>query len=138
MAAIDVKKRKSAQLHSDGGALLDILLEMPSIENAAKDASESAADMRKVAERRLVMYHEYRDKFRKMKDELVGVQTVAIEQAEKIGEYEALMEEMNEDYERTIHEITPLLFEKSWVKNRGKLLCHFVFTIYRIVNSANV
>ena len=94
--------------------------------------------MRNLAERRLVMYHEYRYKFRNMKDELVGVQTAAIEQADNIGEYEALMEEMTEDYETTIHEITPLLFEKSWVKNRGKLLCHFVFTIYSIVNSTNI
>ena len=87
MAVINVKKMKIAQLHSDGGALLDILLEMPSIEKTAKDASKSAADMRKLAERRLVMYHEYRYKFRKMKDELVGVQTADIEQAEKIEEY---------------------------------------------------
>ena len=68
MAVIDVKKRKIAQLRSDGGALLDILLEMPRIEKAAKDRSKSSADMRKLTERRLVMYHEYRYKFCKMKD----------------------------------------------------------------------
>ena len=55
-----------------------------------------------------------------MKDELVTTHRAGIEQAEAIGEYESLIDEMTEEYEATIHEITPLFFEKRWVKNKGK------------------
>ena len=64
--------------------------------------------------------NDYIDKFRNMKDELVTVQRAVIEQAESIGEYESLIDDMTEEYEATIHDITPLFFEKRCVKNKGK------------------
>ena len=56
----------------------------------------------------LVDMNNYRDKFRKMKDELVTAQRAGIEQAEGIGEYESLIDYMTEDYEAAIHGITPI------------------------------
>ena len=55
-----------------------------------------------------------------MKDELVTAKRAGIEQAEAIGEYESLIDEMTEEYEATIHDTTPLFFEKRWVKKEGK------------------
>ena len=46
--------------------------------------------------------NDYIDKFRNMKDELVTVQRAVIEQAESIGEYESLIDDMTEEYEATI------------------------------------
>ena len=40
--------------------------------------------------------NDYRDKFWKMKDELVNAQRAGIEQAEAIGEYESFIDEMTE------------------------------------------
>ena len=64
--------------------------------------------------------NDYRDKFRKMKDELFTAHRDGIEQSEAIGEYESLIDEMTEEYEAKIHDITPIFFEKRWVKNKGK------------------
>ena len=50
----------------------------------------------KLARLRLVEMNDYRDKFRKMKDELVTVHRDGIEQAEAIGKYESLIDEMTE------------------------------------------
>ena len=55
-----------------------------------------------------------------MKDELVTAQMGGIEKAEAIGEYKSLIDEMTKQYEATIHDITPIFFEKRWVKNKGK------------------
>ena len=43
-----------------------------------------------------------------MKDELVTAQRAGIEQAEFIGVYESLIDEMTEEYKEIIHDITPL------------------------------
>ena len=48
----------------------------------------------KLTQLRLVEMNNYGDKFRKMKDELVTAQRAGIEQAEAIGEYESLIDEM--------------------------------------------
>ena len=50
----------------------------------------------KLAQLRLFDMKYYRDKLRKMKDELVTSQRAGIEKAEEIGEYESLIDEMKE------------------------------------------
>ena len=89
-------------------------------QKVTRNASKSAMVLSKLAWIMLVDMNNYRDKFRKMKDELVTAQRAGIEKAESIGEYESLIDEMTEEYEATIHDITPLFFEKRWVKNKGK------------------
>ena len=89
-------------------------------QKVTRNASKSAMVLFKLAQLRLVQMNNYRDKLRKMKDELVTAQRSGIEQAEEIGEYESLIDDMKEEYEATIHDITPLFFEKHWVKNKGK------------------
>ena len=61
-----------------------------------------------------------------MKDDLVTAQRAGIEHTESIGDYESFIDEMMEEYEATIHHITPLFFEKRWVKTKAShslLLC---------------
>ena len=84
-----------------------------------RNASKSTMVLSMLARLSLVEMNNYRDKFRRMKDELVTTQRAGIEQAEAIGEYELLIDEMTEEYEASIHDITPLFFDKRWVK-KGK------------------
>ena len=48
-----------------------------------------------------------------MKDELVTSQRAGIEQVEAIGEYESFIDDMTEEYEATIHDITPLFLRSA-------------------------
>ena len=67
----------------------------------------------------LVDMNNYRDKFQKMKDELVTAQRAGIEQAEGIGEYESLIDYMTEDYEAAIHDITPIFLRSAGYKTNA-------------------
>ena len=57
-------------------------------QKVTRNASKSAMVLSKLSRLRLVEMNDYREMFRKMKDELVTAQRAGIEQAETIGEYE--------------------------------------------------
>ena len=78
-----------------------------------RNASKSDMVLSKIARLRLVEMNDYRDKFWKMKDELVTAQRDGIEQAEAIVEYESLINERTEKYEATIHDIIPLFLRSA-------------------------
>eukprot|EP00957_Ditylum_brightwellii_P126779 9663871-Ditylum_brightwellii.AAC.1 len=75
--------------------------------------------MSQLAEKRKEKFHEYRSKYKQLKDELVEAQNDNAELVEKIKEYELLVDEMTQDYEETIDNMPPQLFQKEWVKNKG-------------------
>ena len=120
VAIIDAKKRDITQLQNHGNELMEMIYDMAEKvgeqQKVTRNASKSAMVLSNLARLRLVEMNDYRYKFRKMKDELVTAQRAGIEQAGAIGEYESLIDEMTEEYEATIHDITPLFFEKRWVK----------------------
>eukprot|EP00957_Ditylum_brightwellii_P039339 2975919-Ditylum_brightwellii.AAC.1 len=69
--------------------------------------------MSQLAEKQKEKFHECRSKYRQLKDELVEAQTDNAKLAEKIKEYESLVDAMNQDYEETIDNMTPQLFQKE-------------------------
>eukprot|EP00957_Ditylum_brightwellii_P064253 4875767-Ditylum_brightwellii.AAC.1 len=75
--------------------------------------------MSQLAEKGKEKFHDYKSKYRQLKDELVEVQNDNAEMAEKMKEYELLVDEMTHDYEETIDNMTPQLFQKEWVKSKG-------------------
>ena len=124
MAVIDTKKRDITQLQNHGNELMEMMYDMADElggkQNVTHNVSKSAMVFSKLARLRLVEMNDYRDKFLKMKDELVTAQRAGIEQTEAIGEYESLIDEITEEYEAKMYDITPLFCGKRWVKNKGK------------------
>ena len=116
--------RDITHLQNHGNELMEMMYDMAyevgEKQKLTHNASKSAMVLSKLAQLRLVKMNNYRDKFRKMKDELVTAQRAGIEQAESIGKYKSLIDDMKEDYEATIYDITPLFSDKRWVKNKGK------------------
>ena len=74
--------------------MYDMEEEVGEQQKVTRNASKSTMVLSKLARLRLVEMNNYRDKFRKIKDELVTTQRAGIEQAEEIGEYESLIDEM--------------------------------------------
>ena len=66
-------------------------------QKVTRNASKSAMVLYKIAQLRLFEMNDYRDNFRRMKNELVTVQSDGIEQAKAIGEYESWIDEMTEE-----------------------------------------
>ena len=124
VAVINANMRDITQLQNHGNELMEMMYDMTDKvgeqQKVTHNASNYSMVLSKLAQLRLVEMNDYRDKFLKIKDELVTAQRAGIEQKEATGEYESLIDEMKEEYEATIHDITQFFFEKRWVKNKGK------------------
>jgi len=124
--AIEDKNEEITKLQNDSDELLRMMSEfVDDAENKAKAervATKRADSSSILAEQRLKKFKDCRDKYRVLKDELVEAQEENAELLEKIKEYESVMKDMRQSYEDTIYDMTPQLFEKKWVKNKGRFM----------------
>ena len=134
---VDVIKKKMryiTQLQNHGNDLMEMMYDMEEKvgeqQKVTRNTSKYDMVLSKLAQLRLVEMNDYRDNFRNMKDELVTAQRAGIEQAEAIGEYESLIDEMTEEYGATIHDITPLFLEKRWVKKQRQVIFCYCVSLY--------
>lgn len=136
--AEDIQKKKNeiTKLQNDNDELLRMMSEVADDADnkayAERVATKRAESSSILADQRLKKFKDYRDKYRVLKDELVEAQEENAEMAEKIKEYELSVNEMTQNYEETIHNLTPQLFEKTWVKNKGRL-CGTVCILFAIL-----
>ena len=86
------KAQHLTKVEGKGAEMLDMMMDMADealvTKKIARDKSKTADIQSQLAQERLVKYHDFREKYRVMADDLANEQKISIEYQNKVNEYE--------------------------------------------------